>query len=221
MGLSPVRDRTRRPAVTPVPDTFPPKAAGRRSAQVRPLFALTRPRVLELLLVTAIPTMLAAQRGLPPIRVLLVTLVGIALSAASANAIICYLRGHSDAVMQGDFRQVLTAIGRRAIKPGEALTFGIALAAAALTLLGLQVSWLSAALAGTTIMIFVFIDTLRSSRMLHSGTVVGGTTPSSRYGPTSNDPWPTSPNATSPSSPGWSRPGSGGCRTVPASSAAS
>jgi heme o synthase len=119
--------------------------------------------------------MLAAQRGLPPIRVLLVTLVGIAFAAASANAIICHLRGHSDVVMEGDFRQVLAAIGRRAIKPGQALTFGITLAGAALILLGLQVSWLSAALAGTTITIFVFIDTLRSSQKLHSGIVVGGT----------------------------------------------
>jgi protoheme IX farnesyltransferase len=51
------------------------------------LFALTKPRIVELLLVTTIPTMLLAERGLPSVRLLLVTLVGGALAAGSANTI--------------------------------------------------------------------------------------------------------------------------------------
>ena len=66
--------------MTPATDALP-AIAGRRSARVvaRSLFALTKPRIIELLLVTTIPTMLLAQRGLPSIRVLLVTLVAGAL----------------------------------------------------------------------------------------------------------------------------------------------
>ena len=62
--------------MTPATDALP-AIAGRRSARVvaRSLFALTKPRIIELLLVTTVPTMLLAQRGLPSIRVLLVTLV--------------------------------------------------------------------------------------------------------------------------------------------------
>jgi protoheme IX farnesyltransferase len=77
--------------VTPAATNALPALAGRRSVRVvaRSLFALTKPRIIELLLVTTIPTMLLAQRGLPPVRVLIVTLVGGALAAGSANTIKC------------------------------------------------------------------------------------------------------------------------------------
>ena len=66
----------------------------------RSLFALTKPRIIELLLVTTIPTMLLAQRGLPSIRVLLVTLVAGACAAGSANTINCYIDRDIDAIMR-------------------------------------------------------------------------------------------------------------------------
>src|SRR5450631_3851773 len=53
--------------------------------------ALTKPRIIELLLVTTFPTMFLAQRGLPPLWLILATLVGGTLSAASANVLNCYL----------------------------------------------------------------------------------------------------------------------------------
>ena len=64
--------------MTPATTNVLPALAGRRSARVvaRSLFALTKPRIIELLLVTTIPTMLLAQRGLPSVRLLVVTLVG-------------------------------------------------------------------------------------------------------------------------------------------------
>ncbi|HEY5989306.1 MAG TPA: protoheme IX farnesyltransferase, partial [Streptosporangiaceae bacterium] len=70
---------------------LPATMAGRRSARAiaRSLFALTKPRIIELLLVTTIPTMLLAERGLPTARVFLVTLAGGALAAGSANTINC------------------------------------------------------------------------------------------------------------------------------------
>ena len=64
--------------MTPATTNALPALAGRRSARVvaRSLFALTKPRIIELLLVTTIPTMLLAQRGLPSARLLVLTLVG-------------------------------------------------------------------------------------------------------------------------------------------------
>ena len=106
--------------MTPATDALP-AIAGRRSARVvaRSLFALTKPRIIELLLVTTIPTMLLAQRGLPPIRVLLVTLVAGACAAGSANTINCYIDRDIDAIMRRTSRRPLNGKGREAavIKP--------------------------------------------------------------------------------------------------------
>jgi heme o synthase len=100
--------------VTPATDALP-VAAGRRPVRVvaRSLFALTKPRIIELLLVTTIPTMLLAQRGLPSIRVLVVTLVGGAFAAGSANTINCYIDRDIDAVMRRTPRRPLTSRPRR------------------------------------------------------------------------------------------------------------
>ena len=75
---------------------------GRRQAGVvvRALVALTKPRIIELLLVTTVPAMLLAQRGVPSIRLVLVTLVGGTLAAGSANTINCYIDRDIDAVMK-------------------------------------------------------------------------------------------------------------------------
>ena len=64
-----------------------PAPAGRRPARLiaRSLFLLTKPRIIELLLVTTLPTMMLADRGLPSVRLILITLLGGALAAASAN----------------------------------------------------------------------------------------------------------------------------------------
>ena len=64
------------------------------------LVALTKPRIIELLLVTTVPTMLLAQRGLPSLKLVLVTLIGGTLAAGSANTINCYIDRDIDAVMK-------------------------------------------------------------------------------------------------------------------------
>jgi heme o synthase len=68
-------------------DGTPP--GGRRPAGTiaRGLVALTKPRIIELLLVTTVPTMLLAQRGLPPLRLVMVTLIGDTMDSGSANTI--------------------------------------------------------------------------------------------------------------------------------------
>ena len=163
--------------MTPATDALP-AIAGRRPARVvaRSLFALTKPRIIELLLVTTIPTMLLAQRGLPSIRVLLITLVAGACAAGSANTINCYIDRDIDAIMRRTSRRPLNGRGREAamIKPAEALVFGILLGALSTILLGFLVNWLSAILAVTAILFYVFVYTLGLKRRTPSNIVIGG-----------------------------------------------
>ena len=162
--------------MTPATDALP-VAAGRRSARVvaRSLFALTKPRIIELLLVTTIPTMLLAQRGLPSIRILVVTLVGGAFAAGSASTINCYIDRDIDAVMRRTSRRPLTGHGKLAvIKPAEALAFGIVLGVVATVLLGTLVNWLSAGMADAAILFYVFVYTLGLKRRTPNNIVIGG-----------------------------------------------
>jgi protoheme IX farnesyltransferase len=152
-------------------------AARRRSvkAMASSLFALTKPRIIELLLVTTIPTMLLADRGLPPVQILLVTLAGGALAAGSANTINCYLDRDIDAVMRRTSRRPLARPAALAVvKPCEALIFGIALGAAATVLLGTMVNWLSAVLADAAIVFYVFVYTIGLKRRTPANIVIGG-----------------------------------------------
>ena len=118
---------------------------GRRPAGTvaRGLVALTKPRIIELLLVTTVPTMLLAQRGVPSLRLILVTLVGGALAAGSGNTINCYIDRDIDAIMKRTSRRPLVN-KQGAVKPAEALAWGILLGAGATALLGLMANWLAA-----------------------------------------------------------------------------
>jgi protoheme IX farnesyltransferase len=144
----------------------------------RSLFLLTKPRIIELLLVTTLPTMLLAARGLPSVRLIAVTLLGGALAAGSANTLNCYIDRDIDAVMHRTSRRPLVARtgrdGRTAIKPGEALVFGIVLGAASTLLLGLLANWVAAALADGAILFYVFVYTLGLKRRTASNIVIGG-----------------------------------------------
>jgi heme o synthase len=164
----------------------PGGAASRRPAGLiaKSLFLLTKPRIIELLLVTTLPTMMLADRGLPSVRLILITLAGGALAAASANTLNCYIDRDIDAVMGRTKSRPLVArasahggaggAGSTAIKPGEALTSGILLGAAATLLLGLAANWLSAALADAAILFYVFVYTLGLKRRTASNIVIGG-----------------------------------------------
>ena len=150
---------------------------GRRSvkAMASSLFALTKPRIIELLLVTTIPTMLLADRGLPSVRILLVTLAGGALAAGSANTINCYIDRDIDALMRRTSRRPLARPAPMAVvKPFEALIFGIVLGAASTVLLGTLVNWLSAILADAAILFYVFVYTIGLKRRTASNIVIGG-----------------------------------------------
>jgi protoheme IX farnesyltransferase len=152
-------------------------APGRRPPRLlaKSLLALTKPRIVVELLVTTVPAMLLARRGLPAIELILVTLVGGTLAAGSANTINCFIDRDIDAVMRRTSRRPLVAKGAgAAIKPAEALIFGILLGAASTVLLGTMVNWLAAALADAAILFYVFVYTLGLKRRTASNIVIGG-----------------------------------------------
>ncbi len=161
----------------PGTSVLPAAVAGRRSIRVvlRSLFALTKPRIIELLLVTTVPAMMLASRGLPAPGLLLATLAGGALAAASANTFNCYLDRDIDAVMRRTAHRPLARPAQLAvIRPGEALAAGLAEGLAATLLLGLLTNWLAAGLADAAILFYVFVYTLGLKRRSPSNIVIGG-----------------------------------------------
>jgi protoheme IX farnesyltransferase len=152
--------------------------AARRPALlvIRSLFLLTKPRIIELLLVTTLPTMLLAARGLPSLRLVAVTLAGGAMSAGCANTLNCYIDRDIDAVMKRTSRRPLVARsgGGPVIRPAEALAWGLVLGAASTLLLGLAANWLAAALADAAVVFYVFVYTLGLKRRTASNIVIGG-----------------------------------------------
>ena len=114
--------------------------------------ALTKPRVIELLLITTLPTMILAQGGFPSIWLILLTLVGGSLAAGGANTLNCYLDRDIDAVMNRTKRRPLVT---GELTPRQALIFGYALSVISMLWLGFLVNWMSALLAGAAIVIYV------------------------------------------------------------------
>jgi len=133
--------------------------------------ALTKPRIIELLLVTTFPTMFLAQRGLPSLWLIVSTLVGGTLSAAAANTLNCYLDRDIDSVMhRTENRPLVTG----AITPAAALRFGAVLAVLSTLWLGLVVNWLSAALSLGAILLYVVLYTMVLKRRTSQNIVWGG-----------------------------------------------
>jgi Polyprenyltransferase (cytochrome oxidase assembly factor) len=111
---------------------------------VRAYAALTKPRIIVLLLITTVPPMILAAGGLPGAWLVLATLIGGTLAAASANACNMYLDRDIDQVMRRTRQRPLP---RHAVEPEGALRFGFALGAVAFTFLALTVNVLAATLA--------------------------------------------------------------------------
>ncbi|WP_425550661.1 heme o synthase [Actinoallomurus liliacearum] len=157
-----------RPARTPAPPT-----SGRRpfGALVRAYVALTKPRIIELLLITTIPVMFLAAGGLPPLWPVVATLVGGMLSAGSANALNCYIDRDIDAKMRRTRRRPLPMVQ---VTPKETLVFGITLAIASTVFLALAVNPLSAGLSVFAILFYVFVYSLVLKRRTKQNVVWGG-----------------------------------------------
>jgi protoheme IX farnesyltransferase len=149
---------------------------GRRSARLvaQSLLTMTKPRIIVELLVTTVPAMLLARRGVPAVALIAVTVLGGTLAAGSANTINCYIDRDIDALMRRTSRRPLAKGASAAIKPVEALIFGILLGIASTVLLGVLVNWLAAALADAAILFYVFVYTLGLKRRTASNIVIGG-----------------------------------------------
>jgi protoheme IX farnesyltransferase len=146
-----------------------------RGRAVRAYVALTKPRIIELLLVTTVPSMVLARRGVPSLALVLVTLVGGTLAAASANTLNCYFDRDIDARMHRTRRRPLAATDPAyVVRPQHALVFAVILAAVDTVLLGFGVNWLSAGLADAAIVFYIAVYTLGLKRRTSSNIVIGG-----------------------------------------------
>jgi protoheme IX farnesyltransferase len=140
-------------------------------AKVGAYVALTKPRIIELLLVTTLPTMIVAQRGLPPLGLVLATLAGGTLAAAGANALNMYIDRDIDRVMARTQRRPLVT---GAITPRNALIFALVLEVVAGVELWLLVNPLSAVLALSATLFYVFVYTIWLKRTSTQNIVIGG-----------------------------------------------
>jgi len=151
-------------ATTPRPRRTPRQTLGA-------YLALTKPRIIELLLVTTVPTMFLAEGGIPSLLLVAATLVGGSMAAGSANTLNCYLDRDIDTVMHRTERRPL-ATGL--VRPAEALWFGVVLGVLSVAWLGLTVNWLSAGLAFAAIAFYVGVYTMALKRRTPQNIVWGG-----------------------------------------------
>src|SRR5580658_9947424 len=140
-------------------------------ATVGAYVALTKPRIIELLLVTTLPTMVVAQRGLPPLWLMAATLAGGALAAGGANAINMVVDRDIDRLMKRTKNRPLVT---GAMTPRAALVFALMLEVAAFVELWLAVNLLSAVLAISATLFYVFVYTLWLKRRSSQNIVIGG-----------------------------------------------
>lgn len=133
--------------------------------------ALTKPRVIELLLVTTAPVMILAERGIPNLWLVLGTLVGGSLSAGSANAFNCYIDRDIDRVMNRTKNRPLVT---GELTDREALAFAWITGVGSILWLGFLVNWLAAALSLAAILFYVFVYTLLLKRRTPQNIVWGG-----------------------------------------------
>ena len=150
-----------------------PALAGQRAgwSTIGAYVALTKPRIIELLLVTTLPTMVVAQRGLPSLWLMLATLVGGALAAGGANAINMVVDRDIDKLMK---RTKARPLVTGAMTPRAALVFALTLEVAAFVELALAVNLLSAVLAVSATLFYVFVYTLWLKRRSSQNIVIGG-----------------------------------------------
>ncbi len=133
--------------------------------------ALTKPRIIELLLITTVPTMVVAERGLPSLWLIVATLVGGTLAAGGANAINMYVDRDIDLLMERTRNRPLPS---GLIEPRNALIFAIVIETIAFFFLWAFVNLFSAILAVTACLFYVFVYTLWLKRTSTRNIVIGG-----------------------------------------------
>nr|WP_202429731.1 heme o synthase [Streptomyces sp. SID4945] len=148
-------------------------STGRRptGARLKGFVALTKPRIIELLLITTVPVMFLAEQGVPDLWLVFVTCFGGYLSAGGANALNMWYDRDIDALMdRTSQRPLVTGL----ISPREGLVFGLGLAVVSTVWFGLFVNWLSAALSLGAILLYVVGYTMILKRRTAQNIVWGG-----------------------------------------------
>jgi protoheme IX farnesyltransferase len=164
------------PAGEPSDETAAPaRNAGAEAPGVRErvgaYVALTKPRIIELLLVTTVPAMVLAARGIPPPWLVLWTLVGGSMAAGAANAINCYLDRDIDELMNRTRRRPLPA---HTVEPEDALVFGLVLGVMAFAVMALLVNLVAAFLTLVAMAFYVVVYTMLLKRSTPQNIVLGG-----------------------------------------------
>jgi protoheme IX farnesyltransferase len=132
---------------------------------------LTKPRVIELLLVTTVPPMLLAAGGFPATRLLVAVLIGGALAAGGANTINCWVERDRDQLMKRTHDRPLPA---GEIVPSHALIFGVVLNVIAFVGLTLAANLLAASLTMAATLFYVFVYTIWLKPRTPQNIVIGG-----------------------------------------------
>lgn len=138
---------------------------------VKAYVALTKPRIIELLLVTTLPVMFLAARGVPPFGIAAATMIGGSLAAASANALNCVVDADIDTKMRRTSRRPLP---RHQVGTRNALIFGLVLGVLSTVWLGVLVNWLSAWLALAANVFYVVGYSMVLKRRTSQNIVWGG-----------------------------------------------
>lgn len=133
--------------------------------------ALTKPRIIELLLVTTVPTMFVAERGVPSVWLMVATMVGGTLAAGGANAVNMVVDRDIDSLMERTMHRPLV---RGVMSPRAALTFAVVIEVVAFVWLFATVNLLSAVLAVSATFFYVFVYTLWLKRTTTQNIVIGG-----------------------------------------------
>jgi len=145
--------------------------SSRRRDVLRAYVALTKPRIIELLLVTTVPAMMLAERGIPSPWLVFATLFGGTMAAASANALNCVADADIDAVMK---RTRSRPLARHQVSTRSALVFGIVLGVCSFGWLLATTNLLAAAMAVGAILFYVLVYTLVLKRRTAQNIVWGG-----------------------------------------------
>ena len=153
------------------PADVPLGARARVARTIRAYVALTKPRIVELLLITAVPTLFMAYHGLPSLLVTTVVVIGGALAAGSANALNCYIDRDIDEVMRRTRGRPLV---KETVSPRSALIFGLVIGAVSVIGFALITNLLAAALTLGAIVYYVLIYTLLLKRRTPQSTLWGG-----------------------------------------------
>jgi heme o synthase len=159
------------PSPIPVAQLVSSGARAGLRATVRAYVALTKPRIVELLLITTVPAMFLARQRPSPLGLTLVVLVGGALAAGAANALNCYIDRDIDQVMRRTSRRPLP---RHTVAPRSALVFGLVLAAVSTALMAAFTNWLATGLTVAAIAYYDLVYTLWLKRRTSQNTFWGG-----------------------------------------------